>query len=322
MDSRRHFGRVFHHLSPAGLPGLATGLVLLVYVPRLRPVANVPLLFAGFHLVGLVIVLASLYAMVGKGLPHHSAGFAAFDFGWAPAMTIGPWTAALAAASGAVAVQVAAPAWWPVSLLLMFPATGSFAGYLIADSFRRPDNAALPLVNWLSGDSDLVLDAGCGAGRTTLAVGSVLKKGSVIAVDRFDAGYIKNGGRELLERNLRLAGLTERVKIVEGDLTGLPFPDRTFDSAVSTHAVDHLGAHKEQGLREIRRILKPGGRFLLVVTVPGWTVLAVANFLAFAVLFITGKKGWKRMAAGAGFTIVDEGNFNGTWFLLLERLAA
>ena len=330
MESKGRFGRALHHMYLIGLPGLAAGLFLAVYVPRLKPVANVIFLFAGFHLVGVVIVLASLYAMAGKRIVRHQAGrphessqaMNKFDFGWAPAMTIGPWTAALAAASGAVAVQVTAPALWPLSFLLVLLAAGFFAGYLIASSFKRPDYAALPMVNWLSGDSDLVLDGGCGAGRTTVSVGRILKKGSIVAVDRFDASYIKKGGRYLLEQNLRLAGLEDRVRIVQGDLTRLPFPDQMFGSAVSTHAVDHLGSQKEQGMREMLRVLKPGGRFLLVISVSGWTTLALANVLFFIVFFVTGKGEWKQMASRAGFKIVDEGGFNGTWFMLLERPSA
>lgn len=317
-------GHPHSHMWLGGLLGLAAGLGLMIYVPRLKPVSNVLILFAGFHLVGAIVLLASLYAMAGRGIArrlahgHGPAVATKYDFGWAPGMTIGPWTAALVAASAAVAVQVTAPALWPLSFLLILLAASLFAGYLIARSAARPDHAALPMVDLLSGESDLVLDGGCGAGRTTLAVGRVLKKGWIVALDRFNASYIEGGGRTLLERNLRLAGLGDRVRLEQGDLTQLPFPDQTFDSAVSAHAVDHLGSRKEQGLREMLRVLKPGGRFLLVVWVPGWVAFAFANVLSF---FLTTKGGWKRLASRAGFEIVNEGAFNGFWFLLLERPA-
>lgn len=105
----------------------------------------------------------------------------------------------------------------------------------------------------------------------------------VVALDRFDADYIAGGGWALHGRNLQLPGVANRVGVQPGDVTALPFEDESFDAAASAHAVDHLGRAKEAGLREIWRVLKPGGR--------------------------------------AGFEIVDDGSFNGHCFLLLARLA-
>jgi precorrin-6B methylase 2 len=83
----------------------------------------------------------------------------------------------------------------------------------------------MPMVDLLSGESDLALDGGCGAGRTTVALGRALKKGRIVALDRFDSDYIEGGGRALLERNLR----ARRARRARGDqarrLTHLPFPD-------------------------------------------------------------------------------------------------
>lgn len=315
------------HLWLVGLFGLTAGLVLLVYVPKLRAVSSIPILFAGFRLVGVTTLLTSLYLMAGKRLTrrwahHHRGGLevaaGTYDFGWSPEWTIGPALASLVAIAAAVALQVAAPAWWPISFLLVLLAASFFAGHLITRASGQADDAVFPMVDLLTGDSGLVLDGGCGAGRTTIAVARAFKKGRIIALDRFDADYIDGGGRALLEHNLRLAGLEDRVSIVEGDLTQLPFPDGTFDSAVSAHALDHLGRQKEQGLREMKRVLKPGGRFLLVVWVPGWTMFAVANILSFS---LTAKAVWRRMAGNVGLETLDEGSFNGVWYLLLGKPA-
>lgn len=185
-------------------------------------------------------------------------------------------------------------------------------------SFRWRDYVVLPMVDLLRSDHDLVLDAGSGAGRTTIALSRILKNGRVVAVDRFDATYIEDGGLDLLKQNLRLANLNERVTIEKADLTALPFEDQTFDSAVSTHVYDHLGHQKEQGLREIFRTLKPGGRFLMGVWVPSWPMFAVGNVFSF---FLTPRREWRTMAQRAGFKVVDEGVFNNTWFVLVERPA-
>jgi ubiquinone/menaquinone biosynthesis C-methylase UbiE len=96
----------------------------------------------------------------------------------------------------------------------------------------------------------------------------------------------------------------------------MPFEDDTFDSAVSAHVIDHLGSDKEQGLAEIRRVLKPGGKFLMVVWVPGWAMFAVANVFSFR---LTRKREWREIAQRVGFAIRDEGSFNGAWYVLLEK---
>lgn len=43
----------------------------------------------------------------------------------------------------------------------------------------------------------------------------------------------------------------------------LPFDDGTFDGAVSSYALDHLGKQIPRALSEARRVLKPGGGWFL-----------------------------------------------------------
>jgi ubiquinone/menaquinone biosynthesis C-methylase UbiE len=207
-------------------------------------------------------------------------------------------------------------AYWPLAIAATLLAANFFAGGLFTRTVGQYEHALLPMVDLLSGEENVVLDAGCGAGRTTVALGRAQKKAQVVALDRFDSDYIEGGGRILLEQNLRQAGLTERVRIEHGDLTALPFADRTFDAVVSAHAIDHLGTSTEQGLREIQRVLKPGGRVLSVVWVPGWTMFSIANVLSFS---LTPRKTWRKMLTSSGFVIADEGMFSGNWFAVLRK---
>ncbi len=331
--SKEQTGHAHSHMWMIGMLGLISGLLLMIYVPSLKPVSDVIFLFAGFHLVGAVVSIASIYVMTGgkplrhilrrpvetaSAVPEKSAAPEKFDFGWTPSWTIGPLIGSVISISTAVAIQVAAPHFWSLAMLLTLLAACFFAGHLAAESTARPGNAALPAVDLLSSEHDVVLDGGCGAGRTTVALSRMLKHGRIVAMDRFDSDYIEGGGRRLLEQNIKLASIADRVEIKQGDLTQLPFPDASFDAAVSAHAIDHLGEAKEKGLAEMRRVVKPGGRFLLVVWVPGWNMFAIANVLSF---FLTSKAGWRQMAARAGFEIQDEGDFNGVWYLLLRSPA-
>jgi SAM-dependent methyltransferase len=306
-----------------GVLGLAIGITLMVAFPKLEAVAGVVLLVALFHLVGAAVVLGSLYSFAPARLGRLMARLRkrapddkSYDFGWSWGAMNGPWLAATALGTVALGLQLEWPWLWPVWFLVALLAVNSYVGGLLLRTSKRTDLASLPLVELLRSDQELVLDAGCGGGRTTLALSRVLRQGRIVALDRFDAYYIDGGGRALLERNLRLAGLTERVQIEQGDLTALPFPDTHFDAAVSAHVIDHLKQHKRTGLREIQRVLKPGGRFLMVVWVPGWATFSLANVFC---LLLTSRAGWRRLAAEVGFTLRDEGTFNGMWFAVLER---
>lgn len=333
MAHKHHLSRsqqrnIHSHTWVVGVFGLIAGLLLLVYVPSLKAVSNSLLLFAGFHLVGGAVLLASLYSLVLRRLvrrmfksrgEHVLGAGEKYDFGWGPEWMNGLAVGALVAASAAIAIQAAAPNWWPLAFLTLLLGAAFFVGNSIMRSFRSADHIVLPMVDLLRSDRDVVLDAGCGAGRTTIALSRALRNGRVVAVDRFDADYIDDGGRALLERNLHAAGLIERVTIETADLAALPFDDESFDGAVSTNVYDHLGQHKEQALQEMFRVLKPGGRFLMAVWVPSWAMFAVANLLSF---FLTSKDGWRTMARRAGFEVVDEGVFNYAWFAVLEKPAA
>ncbi|MFC2076882.1 class I SAM-dependent methyltransferase [candidate division KSB1 bacterium] len=308
----------------AGILGLAVGLTLMVGFPKLKTVAGAVLLVALFHLVGIAVVLGSAYSFapgkfgrVIERLRRRAPDETVYDFGWSWGAMNGPWLAAVALLTIAFGLQLELPWLWPVWFAVALLGVNTFVGGLLLRTSKRTNFASLPLVDLLRSDQDLVLDAGCGSGRTTLALSKVLKNGRIVALDRFDAYYIDNGGRALLERNLRIGGLTARVQIEQGDLTQLPFPDGHFDAAASAHVIDHLNLSKRRtGLAELYRVLKPGGRFLMVVWVPGWATFSLANVFCF---LLTSMAGWRRLAADVGFSIPDEGTFNGMWFAVLER---
>jgi SAM-dependent methyltransferase len=308
------------HMWLMGVVGVAAGAGMMIFLPQLKIASASILLFAGFHILGAIVLLSSAWAMGLRGWFRRLAGRRApgdgYDFGWGPGWMNGLAIAALVALTAAVVVQLQWPAHWPGAFLAVALAVLLLVGNQVMQGFRRLDQVVLPMVDLLHSDHDLVLDAGCGSGRTSIALGRVLRGGRIVAVDRFDAGYIEDGGRALLERNLALAGLAPKVAVETADLTALPFAAGHFDAAVSTHVYDHLGASKQRGLDEVFRVLRPGGRFLMAVWTPGWTMFAVANVLSF---FLTSKAAWRRMAGRSGFILRDEGVFNGTWFVLVEK---
>ena len=59
------------------------------------------------------------------------------------------------------------------------------------------------------------------------------------------------------------AGLTERVELVEGDAQAMPFDDDTFDRVTMSFGIRNV-PDRERALREIARVLKPGGRLAIL----------------------------------------------------------
>ncbi|UJB41478.1 class I SAM-dependent methyltransferase [Streptomyces sp. A1-5] len=73
-----------------------------------------------------------------------------------------------------------------------------------------------------------------------------------------------------LQHALRIAGGTAdgAVDLVEADAGALPFRDDSFDLACSAYGALPFVAEPVQVLREVRRVLRPGGRFVFSVTHP------------------------------------------------------
>lgn len=100
---------------------------------------------------------------------------------------------------------------------------------------------------------ETVLDIGCGAGFDALqAAQQVGAGGRVIAVDMTEAMRAKTlaGAREL--------GLAN-VEVREGYMEELPVPDASIDVVIS-NGVINLTPDKVGVMREVHRVLKPGGR--------------------------------------------------------------
>jgi SAM-dependent methyltransferase len=107
------------------------------------------------------------------------------------------------------------------------------------------------------GQGDVVLDVACGPGNTTRTlVGQVGADGLAIGVD---------SSATMLAQAVRDTPDDSPVAYVRGDAIDLPFGDATFD-AVSCYGALYLMDDPMGALREMIRVLRPGGRIAVLTT--------------------------------------------------------
>jgi ubiquinone/menaquinone biosynthesis C-methylase UbiE len=125
---------------------------------------------------------------------------------------------------------------------------------------RLMNTSHAPLSDWALahleiGRDAVALDVGCGGGRT-------IEKLAAKAAKVYGIDYAAGSVAESLAHNQRLIG-EGRVFVERGSVSHLPFEDSTFDIATAIET-QYYWSDVESDMREILRVLKPGGRLMVV----------------------------------------------------------
>jgi SAM-dependent methyltransferase len=120
------------------------------------------------------------------------------------------------------------------------------------------------LLPWMLQDSELgehVLELGAGPGAATEELR--LRAARVTSLE-YDHRFAARLGARVSGTN---------VSVIQGDAAILPFPDKTFSSAIAILTLHHLRSPELQdhAFEEICRVLRPGGVFLAFEIQDGWT---------------------------------------------------
>ncbi len=150
-----------------------------------------------------------------------------------------------------------------------------------------------------------VLDIGCGGGKVAKLLAERATKGKVYGLDHSDemVKLAKKLNNEYIHK--------DRVEITRGNVSELPFEDETFDLVTVFENIQFWNEHVNN-VREIKRVLKPGGKILVVNRHPEKNKVDKYSFLKLK----TPGEYWS-LVIDAGFTNVTvELNQKPTWIAL------
>ncbi len=117
----------------------------------------------------------------------------------------------------------------------------------------------------LRGDED-ALDLGCGRGAVAIMLAERMPGGHVTGIDLWHSRDQSGNSIANAQANLAANGVADRVELVTGDMTALPFADASFDVVTASMAIHniHAAGGREAALREALRVLRIGGRLVIV----------------------------------------------------------
>ena len=137
---------------------------------------------------------------------------------------------------------------------------GRFFGLLMAQTNQAKDDWTIKMLN--VEPEDHILEIGFGSGVAIQKMSLITKCGFIAGIDRSEVmlNQASNRNRQTIERGL--------VELKHGKVAHLPYGDKTFDKAMSSNS-HFFWINPVESLKEVRRVLKPGG--LIVLTwQPRW----------------------------------------------------
>jgi demethylmenaquinone methyltransferase / 2-methoxy-6-polyprenyl-1,4-benzoquinol methylase len=102
-----------------------------------------------------------------------------------------------------------------------------------------------------------ILDVATGTADVAIMTTGILKADKIIGID------ISDGMLEIGRQKVTKAGLANTIELLNGDSETIKFDDNSFDAVTVAFGVRNF-QQLEKGLSEIRRVLKPGGKLVVL----------------------------------------------------------
>ena len=102
-----------------------------------------------------------------------------------------------------------------------------------------------------------ILDVATGTADFAITSYEILKPEKITGID------ISEGMLDIGRKKIEKAGLEEHIELLDGDSEAILFDDNTFDAVTVAFGVRNF-ENLEKGLSEIKRVLKPGGKLIVL----------------------------------------------------------
>lgn len=172
-----------------------------------------------------------------------------------------------------------------------------------------------------------ILDVACGTGDFSIDIARKASEGTFITGLDLSEGMLS-----VMEDKVRKAGLESRIKAEQGNSEMMRFADDSFDRVTIAFGIRNF-EHRETALKEILRVLKPGGRLVILeLSVPSNKLLrwaynlyftgvlprigglvsgdkAAYRYLPASVLHFPGKEEWMQTMKSCGYSKVTHKSY-------------
>lgn len=166
------------------------------------------------------------------------------------------------------------------------------------DSHRAVTQWALDFFEFQ--EKDQVLDIGCGGGATLMRMSDHIRTGHLTGVDY--SGVSVKLSRETNAGDIR----SGKMEVLEASVERLPFENEKFDKIVTVESF-YFWPDPAENLKEVLRVLKKGGTFLLVADIyqkEGLRQEVLENIERYH-LFNPSREDFERLFLQAGFSEVQ-----------------
>lgn len=172
------------------------------------------------------------------------------------------------------------------------------------------------------GKKQSILDVACGTGDFSIAIARKAAPDSVVTGMDLSEGMLA-----VMEKKVAAAGLMDKIITIHGNCEHMDFPDESFDSVTVAFGIRNF-ENREAGLKEMLRVLRPGGSLVILeLSVPSNRLVRLCynfyftgilplvggrisgdksayRYLPASVLKFPGREEWMQIMSGCGYKSV------------------